>query len=150
MLNKINRKIRNNKGFTLVELVIVVAILGVLAGLVVPKLSGIVEDSKKRTDLANAKTIAGAVAVLMAQGDIKIGTSNKTITVNTTNTSGEQQNLANYLQTIPRPKAASAGSYFYVHIAGGTGDISIRDSNNVNGGNQLYPVPDGIYAGMQN
>ncbi|OPY11876.1 MAG: Type II secretion system protein G precursor [Syntrophus sp. PtaB.Bin001] len=38
---------KNNKGFTLIELMVVLVILGVLAGLIVPKMMGRTEEAKQ-------------------------------------------------------------------------------------------------------
>jgi prepilin-type N-terminal cleavage/methylation domain-containing protein len=54
---------KNEKGFTLVELVIVVAILAILAALLVPRIMGNVEDAKKSRELANARTIASEITI---------------------------------------------------------------------------------------
>jgi type IV pilus assembly protein PilA len=54
---------KNEKGFTLVELVIVVAILALLAALLVPRIMGNVEDAKKSKELANARTIASEITI---------------------------------------------------------------------------------------
>ena len=53
---------KNEKGFTLVELVVVIAILAVLALLIVPRIMGNVEDSKRSKDIANARTIASEIS----------------------------------------------------------------------------------------
>jgi general secretion pathway protein G len=38
---------KNNKGFTLIELMVVLVILGILAGLIVPRMMGRTEDAKR-------------------------------------------------------------------------------------------------------
>lgn len=64
---------KNEKGFTLVELVIVVAILAILATLLVPRIMGNVEEAEKSKELANARTIASEItihnALVKVEGD---------------------------------------------------------------------------------
>ena len=52
-----------NKGFTLVELVIVVAILAILVGILAPAYSKYVERSAESTDLENVRTAYGEVMI---------------------------------------------------------------------------------------
>ena len=56
----------NTKGFTLVELVVVIAIIGVLATILVPSLMGYVRKSRMRTANSNAKTAYDVVAGINA------------------------------------------------------------------------------------
>lgn len=56
----------NQKGFTLVELIIVMAILAVLVGLAIPKYTGVLDDSKKKSNIANIKMIEGAADLYIA------------------------------------------------------------------------------------
>ena len=54
MFKKINRK--NKKGFTLAELLIVVAIIGVLVAISIPIFTSQLEKSREATDLANLRS----------------------------------------------------------------------------------------------
>ena len=62
--------VKNKKGFTLIELVIVVAILGVLALLIVPNVMNRVSKAKETVLEANIKVINNAIKMYYAeQGD---------------------------------------------------------------------------------
>lgn len=58
---------RSQKGFTLIELIIVIAILGVLALLIVPNVKGRVDAARRGVDDANAKAIENAINQYIAE-----------------------------------------------------------------------------------
>ena len=62
-VTKVHIDKNKNKGFTLVELVIVVAILAILVGILAPAYSKYVERSAESTDLENVRTAYGEVMI---------------------------------------------------------------------------------------
>ncbi len=64
---------KDNKGFSLVELIIVIAIMAVLVGLLAPQYLKYVSNSKVSTDISNAQEIATAVNVAFADDQVHAG-----------------------------------------------------------------------------
>lgn len=76
----------NNKGFSLVELIIVIAIMAVLIGVLAPQFIKYVERSRNSTDIQNAEEIRDALQAyhvdtmksgsdLASTGSVTVGTS---------------------------------------------------------------------------
>ena len=110
----------NKKGFTLAELLIVVAIIAVLVAVAIPVFTAQLEKSKEATDVANLRSgYAEAVAKWLTDG----GTQESAVykvqqgTANWTNTSlkpGLQSELQNAASTL---EGLASGS-FKVQVTG--------------------------------
>ena len=64
MFEKINA-LKNKKGFTLVELIVVLLILAILAALLIPALTGYIDKAKGKTAVAEARAVVMAAQTLV-------------------------------------------------------------------------------------
>ncbi|MDY4126518.1 MAG: type II secretion system protein [Lachnospiraceae bacterium] len=62
----------NNKGFSLVELIVVIAIMAVLIGVLAPQFMKYVEKSRESTDIQNLDTCISAVRTYYADKDTDV------------------------------------------------------------------------------
>ena len=91
--------LRNQRGFTLVELMIVIVIIGVLAAIAVPAYSSYVSKAKERTCEANRRMISTAAGVYYIENG---------------NYATDINDLSDYLDNVDSLKCPADGEYTLV------------------------------------
>ena len=70
MLKKLRKMLKKQEGFTLVELMIVVVILGILAGIGVQQYGNVQQRAKEAADEANRKVLTNATNMWLILGSV--------------------------------------------------------------------------------
>ena len=127
MMKLLNKKQKNNGGFSLVELIVVIAIMVVLVAVLAPLFTRYIESSRRSTDVQTAVAIANAAKTAMAD--------QKTVTSGEINS--DKIGTGHQLDTISEvPKVsgtttyAAKGDSFYIVVNGDTVTVGVNDSAN--------------------
>ncbi|HOT74706.1 MAG TPA: prepilin-type N-terminal cleavage/methylation domain-containing protein [Candidatus Wallbacteria bacterium] len=122
MMNKLRTK--GSAGFTLIELMIVIAIIGILAAIAVPNFNRARAQAKKKSCVANMKTIEGAVELYQMENGTQPNLTPQTLQSN------------GYLKAEPKCPSDTASAYV-ISIGSGTGamtDVTCPAAGNYNHG----------------
>ena len=100
------KSLKSKKGFTLIELVVVIAILGILAGIAIPRFMDATATARGAKIIADLRTIDSAIMVYNA----KTGKFPTAISDLTSTASGTASTAAKYelLASEPKPTAGNA------------------------------------------
>lgn len=96
--------IKSKKGFTLIELVIVIAILGILAGIAIPRFLNATATARGARIVADLRTIDSAIVIYNAKTG-KLPTATTDLTTAGTGTNPTQYQL---LAVWPKPPVGAA------------------------------------------
>ena len=141
----LNKKQKNNKGFSLVELIVVIAIMVVLVAVLAPVFSKYIESSRRSTDVQNANSISEAILAEVAD-DASHVVANTATEVNADNIKS-----INALQSAPEVKGhdASDGQHFFYYYDSGKNLCYVYVNNTVSADKTLT-TDDGAKAYKDN
>jgi len=69
MKNRLQKRLNNEKGLTLVELLAVIVILGIIAAIAIPSIGNILQNSREKAVIADAQNVLAAANLYFIEND---------------------------------------------------------------------------------
>lgn len=141
LLKKKQNQLKAKKGFTLVELIIVIAIIAILAAVAIPKFGEIKNNSNKASDIANAKNISMAVAKAIAEDKVDYSTAIAGAALNSVGGANIEEQIDGITKDTKLKTKGYTTETFVVDVTT-EGNVIVKSSST---GKIIYPNTDSVF-----